>query len=82
MNQTVWISCAMAAVTGAFGYFFKRLISGHDALRKDLEEEKKQTARALDRIRESYLRYDEFCRFQTSIEQKLTQIYDILVAKR
>ncbi|MBR5390770.1 MAG: hypothetical protein IK141_05665 [Clostridia bacterium] len=41
MNQTVWVSCALAAVTGAFGYFLKRLISGHDALRMDLEDEKK-----------------------------------------
>jgi len=32
-------------------------------------------------IRDNYLKYEEFVRFQTSIDMKLTKIYEILVGR-
>ena len=32
-------------------------------------------------IREGYLKYEAFVRFQTSIDMKLTKIYEILVER-
>lgn len=82
MNETVLLSCILAAVTGAFGYFCRRLVAGHDNLRQDFEAEKRRWNAEMAHIRDGYLRQEEFARFQTSIEQKLSQIYDILVSKR
>lgn len=82
MELSILIPCLLTALTGVLGYFIKRLISSHDALKKDFETERRAVQEAMTKIRGEYLKYEEFARFQNSIDYKLTKIYDMLVSQR
>ncbi|MDD3164994.1 MAG: hypothetical protein PHS97_03965 [Oscillospiraceae bacterium] len=68
------------ALTGVFGYFFKRLVADLDALHSAFDEEKAHNAAEIAKIHDGYVKYEEFARLQSSIDQKLTRIYELLVA--
>lgn len=72
---------AVVVCGGILGFFVKRLVSDYDKLRRSFESERVHTAEELAKIRDGYVKYEEFVRFQVSIDSKLTKIYDILVER-
>lgn len=66
---------------GLLGFFIKRLISDFDKLKSEVGLLRDRTEKETASIRANYLKYEEFVRFQTSIDVKLTKIYEILVGR-
>ena len=53
-----------------------------DGQRRALEDLRRDNARETARIRDTYVKYEEFVRLQTSIDAKLSQIYELLAGGR
>lgn len=68
----------LGLVTASLGFFLKRLIADLDGLRRDFEKIRADSARESARIRDTYVKYEDFVRLQTSIDAKLSQIYELL----
>lgn len=66
---------------GILGFFIKRLIADFDRLKKQVCDMREHLEKENASIRDNYLKYEEFVRFQTSIDMKLTKIYEILVER-
>ena|GEM_PF-3313773 len=81
MDISVLIPTLAAALFGVLGYFLRRLVMAHDKLEKLFDRERRITQEALTQIRGDYLKSAEFARFQSSIDHKLTQIYDLLMGR-
>ena len=66
---------------GILGFFVKRLIADFDRLKGEVNDLRDHLEQENANIRDNYLKYEEFVRFQTSIDMKLTKIYEILVGR-
>ena len=66
---------------GILGFFVKRLIADFDRLKGEVNDLRDHLEQENANIRDNYLKYEEFVRFQTSIDMKLTKIYEILVER-
>lgn len=82
LDYTALLTCGVALLTGAFGYFFKRLVGSLDGLQRAFDEESRRLWTEVNKIRGDYVRSDAFFRFQSSIDQKLNQIYELLVERK
>ena len=68
--------------TACLGFFVRRLIQELDSQKRSLEELRRDSSRETGRIRDTYVKYEEFVRLQTSINAKLSQIYELLAGGR
>ena len=68
--------------TACLGFFVRRLIQELDSQKRSLEELRRDSSRETGRIRDTYVKYEEFVRLQTSIDAKLSQIYELLAGGR
>jgi len=82
LDYTALLTCGVALLTGVFGYFFKRLVGSLDGLQRAFDEESRRLWTEVNKIRGDYVRSDAFFRFQSSIDQKLNQIYELLVERK
>ena len=68
--------------TACLGFFVRRLIQELDSQKQALETLRRDSALETGRIRDTYVKYEEFVRLQTSIDAKLSQIYELLAGGR
>lgn len=82
MDMSIIIPTALTALLGVLGYFLRRQVTALDRLEQAFSREQRHTQEALTKIRDEYLKNEEFARFQNAIDYKLTKIYDLLVSQR
>ena len=82
MEFQQFISQQFGLATACLGFFVRRLIQDLDGQRRALEDLRRDNARETARIRDTYVKYEEFVRLQTSIDAKLSQIYELLAGGR
>ena len=75
-------SLLFGLATACLGFFVRRLIQELDSQKRSLEELRRDSSRETGRIRDTYVKYEEFVRLQTSIDAKLSQIYELLAGGR
>ena len=75
-------SLLFGLATACLGFFVRRLIQELDSQKRSLEELRRDSSRETGRIRDTYVKYEEFVRLQTSIDAKLSQIYELLTGGR
>lgn len=75
-------SLLIGLITTVLGFFVRRLIQELDGQKQALETLRQDSARESARIRDTYVKYEEFVRLQTSIDGKLSQIYELLAGGR
>lgn len=78
MNQQELLTLAIGALSGCMGFFIRRLIRELDEVRRAQAEAGRERERESARVRDTYVKYEDFVRLQTSIDAKLTQIYELL----
>ena len=78
MEMQEGISLALGLVSGCLGFFVRRLIRELDELRTQFEQVRQAEAAESARVRDTYVKYEDFVRLQTSIDAKLSQIYELL----
>ncbi|MBR4880198.1 MAG: hypothetical protein IKU13_10285 [Clostridia bacterium] len=66
---------------GVIVFFIKRLVADFDRLKGEVGQLREHFEQETSTIRDNYLKYEEFVRFQTAIDMKLTKIYEILVGR-
>ena len=71
-------SLGFGLLTGCLGFFVRRLIQELDALKRAFEDLRRDNAKESVRIRDTYVKYEDFVRLQTGIDAKLSQIYELL----
>ena len=71
-------SLLLGLVTACIGFFLKRMIRELDDLKADVAELRRSTTKESARIRDTYVKYEDFVRLQTGIDGKLSQIYELL----
>lgn len=71
-------SLVFGLVAASLGFFIRRLIHELDALRRDFEKSRAERERESARVRDTYVKYEDFVRLQNSIDAKLSQIYELL----
>ena len=69
------------ALWGVLCFFVKRLIGDYDRLKKTMFAQQDYYRAEIAKIRDEYLKNEEFVRFQMAIDAKLTKIYEILVGR-
>lgn len=72
------LSLLFGSCTACLGFFIRRLIRELDTLRKSFEDLRRENAKESVRIRDTYVKYEDFVRLQTGIDAKLSQIYELL----
>ena len=75
-------SLLFGLATTCLGFFVRRLIQELDSQKQALETLRRDSALETGRIRDPYVKYEEFVRLQTSIDAKLSQIYELLAGGR
>ena len=75
-------SLLFGLATTCLGFYVRRLIQELDSQKRSLEELRRDSSRETGRIRDTYVKYEEFVRLQTSIDAKLSQIYELLAGGR
>ena len=83
-------SLLFGLATTCLGFFVRRLIQELDSQKQALETLRAARPTAVNlmnnletgRIRDTYVKYEEFVRLQTSIDAKLSQIYELLAGGR
>jgi hypothetical protein len=75
-------SLAFGLVAASLGFFIRRLIRELDTLRSDFEAMDQAREKESARIRDTYVKYEDFVRLQTGIDGKLSQIYELLAGGR
>ena len=76
------ISLGAGLLAGCMGFFLRRLIRELDELKQTVAADRRDRQRETARIRETYVKYEDFVRLQTSIDKKLSQIYELLAGGR
>lgn len=76
------LSLLFGLIAACLGFFVRRLIRELDTLKRSFEEIRREEARESARIRDTYVKYEDFVRLQSSIDQKLSQIYELLAGGR
>ena len=71
----------ITAFCGVMDFFVKRLIEDLDSLGKEHTKSDEFFRKEIASIRDNYMKYEDFVRFQSSIDSKLTKIYEILVGR-
>ena len=82
MEFQEFISLLFGLATACLGFFVRRLIQDLDSQKRALVDLRRDNARETARIRDTYVKYEEFVRLQTSIDAKLSQIYELLAGGR
>lgn len=82
MDQQSLLTLALGSATACLGFFIRRLIRELDALRRDFEKGRAEREAESARVRDTYVKYEDFVRLQTSIDAKLSQIYELLAGGR
>ena len=72
------ISLLLGLITACIGFFLKRMIRELDDLKAEVSDLRRATNKETARIRDTYVKYEDFVRLQTSIDGKLSQIYELL----
>lgn len=75
-------SLLIGLITTVLGFFVRRLIQELDSQKQALETLREDSIHETARIRDTYVKYEEFVRLQTSIDGKLSQIYELLAGGR
>ena len=75
-------SLLFGLATTCLGFFVRRLIQELDSQKQALETLRRDSALETGRIRDTYVKYEGFVRLQTSIDAKLSQIYELLAGGR
>ena len=68
----------MSNITQEYLVLFRAVTEAEQAL----ETLRRDSALETGRIRDTYVKYEEFVRLQTSIDAKLSQIYELLAGGR
>ncbi|MEG2177056.1 MAG: hypothetical protein RRY97_09305, partial [Oscillibacter sp.] len=66
MNLDNIFSLGFGLVTACLGFFIRRLIRELDRLKQSLEDLQRSNVRESARIRDTYVKYEDFVRLQTS----------------
>ena len=78
MEFQEWISLLFGLVSGCLSFFVRRLIRELDELKADCRQAQRERAAETARVRDTYVKYEDFVRLQSSIDAKLSQIYELL----